>query len=297
LKLLLKTLRSTLQAPYSELILVEHNGDGSLYYFVKEWAKEYRVEVDRLETKGPPSSALKALVNHFLSSYSQEWLLLVKGILELRPGWWIEASKYLEGKNTGLVWGIVWTPWELDKGCSENPACVQGKLKKFECLGGLDDALVRREALKDLAIPSYVRNYVDAWIYWWLKCRGWKVEVVKRGAVAPSGLVMGKPASSIYEAYRLGIIEECGFPHREAYKGILRLTASLLAGLASYTITQLTASLLGGRINRISNMSTDIETRLKLVIARLRYGSPRHPCELVFNLRKGFRLEKLTKSY
>lgn len=281
LKLLRRTLKSTLQAPYNELILVEHNGDGSVYYFVKEWAREYRVEVDRVETRGPATAAIRALLARFLSGYNHDWLLLVRGFLELRPGWWVEASMHAERRDTGLVWGVVWTRWELDSGCPENPACLERKLRRFECLGSLDDALLRREALKDLEIPGHVRYYVDAWIYWWLRCRGWRVEVAKRGAVALDGWPAEKPSDSIYEAYRLGILEECSTPAREAYRGILKPAASLMLGLVAHVVTRLYTIVLGGGL-RDSAINDSPREKWRLVLARLRYGPPRHPCDLVF---------------
>ncbi len=157
-----------------------------------------------IESSGPAASAVRALLARFLADYTQEWLLLVRGLLELRPGWWVEASAHASDDGTALVWGVVWSAWEVDSGCPEDPACLEGKLRRFECLGGLDDALLRREALGDLWIPQHVRHYVDAWVYWWLRCRGWRAAVVKRGAVALEGRPAGRPGDAVYEAYRLG---------------------------------------------------------------------------------------------
>ncbi len=297
LKMLRKTLKSTLQAPYNELILVEHNGDGSVYYFVKGWAREYRIEVDKLQTRGPASAAVQALLKRFLTDYNQEWLLLVKGFLELSPGWWVEASTHAEKEDTGMVWGVVWTKRELDAGCPSDAACLQGKLRRFECLGGLDDVILRRKAITDLWIPGHVRHYIDAWVTWWLRCRGWRVEIIRKGAVLLKGHTSGKPAESIYEAYRLGILEECNPPARESLKSTLRPIASFIAGLASYTVTRIVTGLL--RIRGLHNSTTNSmpTDKLRLLLARLKYGPPRHPCDLVFNTNERTHFRTLTKPY
>jgi hypothetical protein len=282
LKLLRRVLKSTLQAPYSELILIEHNGDGSVYYFVKEWAREYRVEVDRVESRGPAASAVRALLARFLADYTQEWLLLVRGLLELRPGWWVEASMHAADDGTGLVWGVVWSRWEVESGCPEDDACLEGRVRKFECLGGLDDALIRREAVRELRIPVNVKYYVDTWVYWWLKCRGWRATVVKRGAVALEDRPAVQPGEAVYEAYKLGVLEECSAPAREAYRSVLKPATLFITGLAAYSLTLL-AYVLGIRsfLNYDSPRNSSSSARLKLFLARLRYGPIRHPCEVV----------------
>lgn len=283
LRLLYKVLRSTLQVPYEDLILVEHNGDGGVYYFVREWAGEYGVGVDRVEARGPASSAFRALVKRFLDCYDHEWLLLVWGLLELRPGWWAEASQHTLRGDTGLVWGVVWSPGEVEAGCPGDSGCLESKVRRFSCTGGLEDALLRRRALEDLAIPGFVRHSVGSWVYWWLRCRGWAVAVVASGAVDLGGGRPG-PAEAVYEAYRLGVLEDCSPASRENLKGPRGLASSLLLSLAAGLAYRLSSGPRGPR-----RADSGLGRRWRLALARLKYGSPRHPCEVILGMQAGKR--------
>jgi len=182
-----RVLRSSLQVPYDTIILVDDGSDSTkdvVRRFAEAYGKEVVVERSRLPPGwGRPTraTARQTAVDVFLQSTVDEWLFFLDDDCVLNDGWWRWAFRrgVLDDPEVGEVWGINWDASPLRRqflralGIDLKAYLI----RKFEERGGTHDTLYRRAALDGVRIPPELHVYEDAWLHFWVKCRGWRYVV------------------------------------------------------------------------------------------------------------------------
>jgi hypothetical protein len=218
-----RVLDSSLQIPYKSVIVVSDSDDDT-DAFVKQWCdlsgKELVLMGSRLYGYSKPTRALarQTAIDVFFESFGDEWLMFLDDDCVLNDGWWkwVEQSKALEDPAIGEVWGINWdaTP-KREKFLKLLGIDLRSYLvRKFEERGGTHDTLFRRKAIEGIRIPLELHVYEDAYLHFYVKCRGWKYVVNPVGVTHyhPQLLVdlrkeMEKSRLAIQVALKYGIVE------------------------------------------------------------------------------------------
>jgi len=249
-----RVLDSSLQVPYKSVIVVSDSDDDT-DAFVKQWCdlngKELVLARSRLYGFARPTraTARQTAIDIFFELFSDEWLMFLDDDCVLNPGWWkwVEDSKVLEDPAVGEVWGINWdaTPER------ENYLKLFGidlksfLIRKFEERGGTHDTLYRRKAIEGIRIPPELHIYEDAYLHFYVKCRGWKYVINPVGVTHYNPIDlridlrrdMAKARLAIYTAVRYGIVEyENAKIFHESAKNKLMAYLSLLRPVAGFPL-------------------------------------------------------------
>jgi glycosyltransferase involved in cell wall biosynthesis len=238
-----RVLDSSLQILYKSVIVVSDSSDDT-DVFVKQWCdlngKELILTRSRLYSYSKPTRALarQTAIDIFFESFSDEWLMFLDDDCVLNPGWWkwVEQNRVLEDPAVGEVWGINWdaTP-EREKFLKLFGIDLKSYLiKKFEERGGCHDTLYRRKAIEDIRIPPELHVYEDAYLHFYVKCRGWGYVINPVGVThyhpelgVDLGREMEKAKLAIHIALNYGIVE---YEHARVFHESLR--SKLLAYLS-----------------------------------------------------------------
>jgi glycosyltransferase involved in cell wall biosynthesis len=198
-KVLMDVLDSTLQIPYKTIILVDDSSDETAS-IVKKWCDAHGKEllVSRSNLYGFPrptrATARQTAIDLFLNNFNDEWLMFVDDDAVLNEGWWrwVEEGKYLEDPAVGEIWGINWDASPLREKLLSllNVDLKDYLIRKFEERGGTHDTLYRRKALEGIKIPPELHVYEDAYLHFYVKCRGWK------SVINPVGVTHYHPSGS-----------------------------------------------------------------------------------------------------
>ena len=140
------------------------------------------VERSRLYGHHRPTraTARQTAIDWFLGNTSLGWLMFVDDDVELRQGWMAETERLLRdaeasGVRVGGVWGVNWdaTP-DRERFLKMMGVDYEDHLvKAFRLRGGTHDTLVKREALEGIIIPPELHVYEDAFLKWYVECRGY----------------------------------------------------------------------------------------------------------------------------
>jgi len=197
--ILLRVLESTLQIPYNAFILVD-DGDDETRRVVEEWCMKYNKEIVYLRSnlygyhRPTRATARQTAIDFFLKSFNDEWLMFIDDDAVLRDGWWrwIEENRVLSNPSVGEIWGINWdSSPEREKFLGFFGIKLEDYLvKKFHERGGTHDTLYRRNALDGIKIPPELHVYEDAYIHFYVSCRGW-ISIIN-----PIGVTHYHPAST-----------------------------------------------------------------------------------------------------
>ena len=246
-----EVLDSSLQVPYKAMTVVSDSDDDT-DSFIKQWCNEHSKELvitrTRLGGFAKPTRALarQTAIDIFFESFNDEWLMFLDDDCVLNPGWWqwIESNKVLEDPAVGEVWGINWdaTP-EREKFLKLFGIDLKSYLvRKFEERGGCHDTLYRRKAVEGARIPPELHVYEDAYLHFYVKCRGWKYVINPVGVTHyhPELEVdlkkeMEKARMAIYTAVRYGIAEyEYAKVFHESLRSRFSAYLSLLRPVAGF---------------------------------------------------------------
>jgi len=77
----------------------------------------------------------------------------------LKEGWWNEAREYIKGERVGLIWVV-----EIAEFWHETSAYIHARgvdpmdysIRHFKVRGGLQDTLLRCEALSGIVLPPWL---------------------------------------------------------------------------------------------------------------------------------------------
>jgi glycosyltransferase involved in cell wall biosynthesis len=246
-----KVLDSSLQVPYKSMVVVSDSDDDT-DSFIKKWCDEHSKELvlsrSRLYSFARPTraTARQTAIDIFFESSSSEWLMFLDDDCVLNSGWWswVEQDRILEDPFVGEVWGVNWDATsERERFLKFFGINLKSYLvRKFEERGGCHDTLFRRKAIKGVRIPPELHVYEDAYLHFYVKCRGW------RYAINPVGVThyhpelevdlekeMEKARLAIYTAVRYGIVEyENAKIMSESLKNKLLAYLSLLRPIAGF---------------------------------------------------------------
>jgi glycosyltransferase involved in cell wall biosynthesis len=218
-----RVLDSSLQVPYKSMVVVSDSDDDT-DSFIKKWCDEYGKELvlsrSRLYSFARPTraTARQTAIDVFFESFSDEWLMFLDDDCVLNPGWWqwIESNRVLEDPAVGEVWGVNWDATsEREKFLKFFGIDLKSYLvRKFEERGGCHDTLFRRKAVEGVRIPLELHVYEDAYLHFYVVCRGWKYVINPVGVTHyhPELEVdlekeLEKARLAIYTAVRYGIVE------------------------------------------------------------------------------------------
>ncbi|MEB3806618.1 MAG: glycosyltransferase [Desulfurococcales archaeon] len=281
-RLLEMVLESSLQVPYDTIIVVDDGYDGT-GDFIRTWAGEHgkevfitRSRVDRgVVTR---ATARQTAIDLFLEAYTSEWLMFLDDDAVLLEGWWREAKEYISEDRVGIIWGV-------NRDLLEPERNLEKKIKGFRLRGGLHDTLLRREALQEIPpIPATLHIYEDAWIYWNMTCRGWEYRIVETGCIHYGGddPFLHSDPRAVYEAYRLlGLVEDYRDDAVRDYQGVVKPFINVVRPLLGLLV-KMPAALRRRTAGRLVKMQFNkARARWHQAMARLKYGPPRNPCELL----------------
>lgn len=189
---LYQVLESSLQVPYSSIILVDDSSSlktrESIINFAKKYNKDIIIERSRLPpnwSKPTRAIARQTAINIFFERFSNEWLMFLDDDVMLNAGWWEEASRYTTNPKVGLIWGIDYTPLWKDRItylARRGISVKEYAISQFRKRGGLHDTLLRRDAIKNLHIPPFLHVYEDLWVKLHVECNNWSIAIVETGA-------------------------------------------------------------------------------------------------------------------
>jgi len=185
---LIDVLNSTLQIPYTDIILVDDSDDETRSVF-GGWCDEHgkNLLVSGSKTYGygraTRATARQTAIDLFLKNFSDEWLMFVDDDVILNEGWWNEAKKHMENPKNGIIWGINFDA------TSERHVylkalgvdLVKFLIKEFYRRGGTHDTLLRRDAIRGIKIPSDLHVFEDWFILRYVQQRGYDAAIVKAG--------------------------------------------------------------------------------------------------------------------
>jgi len=182
-----RVMRSSLQIPYSSMIVVDDTPSSEEFKaFLKGFAENNSKEIVVVSSGVPRptrATARQRAIEIYLSNFSEGWLFFQDDDVVLNSGWWGEASQYMVEENVGEIWGVNWDA-APDRGLFLTSVGIDYEgwlLRAFERRGGTHDTLYRREALDGVSIPPELHVYEDAWLHHHVVCNGWAYRVVRKG--------------------------------------------------------------------------------------------------------------------
>ncbi|MEM2094347.1 MAG: glycosyltransferase [Candidatus Bathyarchaeia archaeon] len=255
---LIDVLDSTKQLPYRTVILVDDSTDQTVEVF-KEWCEREGKELVLIRGAGTRAIARQKAIDCFLGNLIEAWLMFVDDDVILNHGWWswVLENKVLEEPSVGEIWGISWdaSP-QREKFLSFFGIEFKDYLiRKFNERGGTHDTLYRREAIEGIKIPPELHVYEDAWLHFYVKCRGYNSVVnpigVRHYHLEASGStdeekkkirtaieVMSKYGIIEYETYRAYKASQKAVAYLALARPILGFPPMLFASLRAYGLKQ-----------------------------------------------------------
>jgi glycosyltransferase involved in cell wall biosynthesis len=134
---------------------------------IRKFNRKYH-NVVLLSEKGTRGKARQKAIE----AVTTKWFMFVDSDVTLCNGWFKKAKKLIKA-NVGAIWGIE--VWSVLKNITVLKLFERITMKIFGKRGGTHDLLVRREAVKDIRIPSHLHVYEDAYIKSWICKKGYKV--------------------------------------------------------------------------------------------------------------------------
>lgn len=167
-----RTLRQCLKSvydnvPVNKLIIYDGYSADRTLDILREFQGKYG-NVEVIQSHGTRG----ALRQEAISRVETEWFMFVDSDVVLSRRWFDKAARLVKD-NVGAVWGMeIWSV--LGK------AGILGlfervNFKVFEKRGGTHDLLVRRRAVEDISIPSYLHTYEDSYIKSWICGKNYEV--------------------------------------------------------------------------------------------------------------------------
>jgi glycosyltransferase involved in cell wall biosynthesis len=153
--------------PVNSLIVVDGCSTDKTLQIVKEF-QERHGNVIFVEDKGTRGSARQKAMNKVTS----DWFMFVDSDVVLSENWFAKAERLIKD-DIGAIWGIE--IWSVLKKMKILKLFERVTLKIFEKRGGTHDLLVRRKAIEDIHVPSYLHTYEDAYIKSWICKKGYRV--------------------------------------------------------------------------------------------------------------------------
>jgi glycosyltransferase involved in cell wall biosynthesis len=153
--------------PVNRLIAVDGHSEDLTLQILDEFRSKYG-NVKVIEETGTRGEAR----DRGMQEVETEWFVFVDSDVVLCRDWFQKASRLRE-PDVGAVWGVD------IPGAVTNRRMVSALLwmesRVFDLRGGCHDLLVRREAVKDLHIPSHLHTLEDAYIREWILSQNYRV--------------------------------------------------------------------------------------------------------------------------
>jgi glycosyltransferase involved in cell wall biosynthesis len=193
-----KTLTSTLQVPYTSIILVDDSTTDKTRRVVESFARKNNKELLVLNSRDitrfrhdyyfeRPTRAVarQTAIEAFLQNFGEDWLFFVDDDVVLNPGWWAWVQANGLGPKVGEVLGLINDYDQSTKNLLESFGInyVNYLIRMFYIRGGTLDTMYRRGAIEGVVIPWDFHVYEDAWLHHYVNCRGWDSLVNPVGAV------------------------------------------------------------------------------------------------------------------
>jgi glycosyltransferase involved in cell wall biosynthesis len=153
--------------PVNRLIAVDGHSHDLTLQILDEFGSKYG-NVKVIEEDGTRGKAR----DRGMREVETEWFVFVDSDVVLCRDWFQKASRLVE-PDVGAVWGVD------IPGSATNKLMVSALLwmesRVFDLRGGCHDLLVRREAVKDIHIPSHLHTLEDAYIREWILSQNYRV--------------------------------------------------------------------------------------------------------------------------
>ena len=159
--------------PVNQLIVVDGFSEDRTLKILDKFSERYG-NVRVFSVSGSRARAREQGIAHVTT----DWFLFADSDVILSNDWFAKAKDNIRG-DVGAVWGvnIDVIPNMTDKRVLRLQTLVANEC--FSLRGGTHDALVRRDLLADIKIPSELHTYEDAFIMNWIKDKGYKAVVGK----------------------------------------------------------------------------------------------------------------------
>jgi glycosyltransferase involved in cell wall biosynthesis len=153
--------------PVNRLIAIDGHSRDLTLQILDEFGSKYG-NVKVIEEDGTRGKAR----DRGIREVETEWFVFVDSDVVLCKDWFQKVSRLVE-PDVGAVWGVD------IPGAATNRLMVSALLwmesRVFDLRGGCHDLLVRREAVKDIHIPSHLHTLEDAYIREWILSRNYRV--------------------------------------------------------------------------------------------------------------------------
>lgn len=103
-----------------------------------------------------------------------DWFIFVDSDVVICKDWFTKASKHMND-NVGAIWGLNIDVIQDFHSHLFYRLFMHVAKEAFKIRGGMHDTLIRRDAVKDIKIPSYLHTYEDSYIVNWIKRNGYDV--------------------------------------------------------------------------------------------------------------------------
>ena len=181
-------LNSTLQIPYTHIILVDDSTDETQKVF-HEWCEAHEKDllVSNSKTygydKATRATARQTAIDIFLENFSHKWILFIDDDVVLNSGWWSETEEHLENPKIGLVWGLNFDAYPDSHTYLKTLGIdyVGHMISEFYRRGGMHDTLLRREAIEDIKIPPDLHVFEDWYVLQHVQKKGYDTAIIKAG--------------------------------------------------------------------------------------------------------------------
>lgn len=187
--------------PVNRLIIVDGYSTDKTPDIIRKFNNKHH-NVVLLHEKGTRGKARQKA----MEIVTTDWFMFVDSDVILCNGWFRKAKSLMK-TDVGAIWGIE--VWSILRNLILLKLFERITLKIFGKRGGTHDLLVRREAIKNIRIPSNLHIYEDAYIKSWINRKGYKVV-------------------SAYEPYCIH--------HRPAIVWTIKKSVSLIANELKYAI-------------------------------------------------------------